>query len=213
MFKVKGILFPVLIGLLFVGSAPAEKKFVEGKHFEKLSPSVPTSTPLGKIEVLEFFWYGCPHCFEFEIHVAKWLENKKHYVSFARVPAVFSENWLVHAKAFYAAAELGIIEKSHFALFESLHVKREKLFTETDISKFFIGLGKEESLVQKSLNSFGTANRAQRAQSLTKKVGISGVPSMVIDGKYRSSARLAGGYDNLLEVVDFLAEKEHRNSD
>ena len=213
MFKVKSILNLILIGLLFVGSASAEEIFVEGKHFEKISPPVPTSAPLGEIEVLEFFWYGCPHCFEFEVHVAKWLKNKKHYVSFARVPAVFSENWLVHAKAFYAAAELGIIEKSHFALFESLHVKREKLFTENDISKFFIGLGKEESLVQKSLNSFGTANRAQRAQSLTKKVGISGVPSMVIDGKYRSSARLAGGYDNLLEVVDFLAEKEHRNLD
>ena len=212
MVKIESILFSFLLGLLLVGYSPAEERFSEGKHFEEISPSVPTSAPLGKIEVLEFFWYGCPHCFEFEVHVAKWLKNKKQYVSFARVPAVFSEGWLVHAKAFYAAAELGIIEKSHFALFEALHVKREKLFDEEDISRFFVGLGKEEKLVQKSLNSFGTANRAKRAQALTKKVGISGVPSMIINGKYRTSARLAGGYDNLLQVVNFLVEKEYRNS-
>jgi len=210
--QIKRNLIFLLLSFWFLNPASTEEKFLKGKHYEEILPALPTSAPLGKIEVLEFFWYGCPHCFEFERHIAKWLQNQKDYVSFARVPAVFSETWLIHAKAFYAAAELGILPKSHFALFEALHIKDEKIYTEYSIVEFFVSLGIKEEEVKSELDSFATANRAQKAQSLTKKVGISGVPSMVINGKYRSSARLAGGYDKLLELVTFLAEKEHVNS-
>ena len=196
--------------LLFLGpvSAAAEE-FVKGKHYEEIRPPLSTSAPSGQVEVLEFFWYGCPHCFEFEGHIAKWIKAQKDYISFARVPAVFSDTWFTHAKAFYAAAELGILPKSHFALFEILHVKSEKVYTEEAVINFLTDFDLEEQDVREKFNSFATTNRAKKAEALTKKAGLSGVPSVVINGKYRSSARLAGGYDKLLELITFLAEKEH----
>ena len=92
--------------LLFCSPGSADEQFVAGKHYEEIKPPLSTSAPPGQVEVLEFFWYGCPHCFEFEGHIAQWIEKQKSYVSFARVPAVFSDTWFSHAKAFYAAAEL-----------------------------------------------------------------------------------------------------------
>ena len=195
--------------LLFCGPGSADAQFLEGKHYEEIKPPLSTSAPSGQIEVLEFFWYGCPHCFEFEGHIAQWIKEQKSYVSFARVPAVFSDTWFTHAKAFYAAAELGILPKSHFTLFETLHIKGEKVYTEEAVINFLTNFGVNQQKVRKIFDSFATTNRARKAETLTKKVGISGVPSMVVNGRYRSSARLAGGYDKLLELVTFLAEKEY----
>ena len=206
------LIFLVLSALFFT-SASGSEKFVEGEHFESILPTLATAPPLGQVEVLEFFWYGCPHCFEFEGHITKWIASKKDYVSFARVPAVFSEDWMIHAKAFYAAIETQMIKQSHFALFNALHEKQERIYTETEVIKFFVGMGAKENEFTSSFNSFATATRAQRAQALTKKTGISGVPSIVINGKYRSSARMAGGYGKLLELVDFLADKEFKSLD
>jgi len=195
--------------LLFCGPGSADTQFVAGKHYQEIKPPLSTSAPSGQIEVLEFFWYGCPHCFEFEGHIAQWIKKQKSFVSFARVPAVFSDTWFTHAKAFYAAAELGILPESHFALFEMLHIKGEKVYTEEAVVNFLTDFGVNQQKVKKTFDSFATTNRAKKAEALTKKVGISGVPSMVINGRYRSSARLAGGYDKLLELVTFLAEKEY----
>ena len=195
--------------LLFCGPGSADEQFVAGKHYEEIKPPLSTSAPPGQVEVLEFFWYGCPHCFEFEGHIAQWIKKQKSYVSFARVPAVFSDTWFSHAKAFYAAAELGILPKSHFALFKTLHIEGEKVYTEEAIVNFLTGFGVNQEKVRKTFDSFATTNRAKKAEALTKKAGLSGVPSIVINGKYRSSARLAGGYDKLLELVTFLAAKEY----
>ena len=205
----KIILKVFLSVLLFCGLGSADARFVEGKHYEEIKPPLGTSAQPGQIEVLEFFWYGCPHCFEFEGHIAQWIKKQKSYVSFARVPAVFSDPWFTHAKAFYAAAELGILPKSHFALFETLHIKGEKVYTEEAIVNFLTDFGVNQEKVRKTFDSFATTNRAKKAEALTKKAGISGVPSIVINGKYRSSGRLAGGYDKLLELVTFLAAKEY----
>ena len=207
--KLKTILSLFFSVLLFCGSGYADEQFVAGKHYEEIKPPLRTSAPSGQIEVLEFFWYGCPHCFEFEGHIAQWMKKQKSYVSFARVPAVFSDPWFTHAKAFYAAAELGILPKTHFALFETLHIKNEKVYTEEAVVSFLTDFGVNQEKVRKTFDSFATTNRAKKAEALTKKVGISGVPSIVINGKYRSSARLAGGYDKLLELVTFLADKEY----
>ena len=134
-----------VLSVMVLTSTSGSEKFIKGEHFESILPTLATAPPLGQIEVLEFFWYGCPHCFEFEGHIAEWIASKKDYISFARVPAVFSEDWMIHAKAFYAAIETQMIKQSHFALFKALHEKQERIYTETEVINFFVGMGAKEN--------------------------------------------------------------------
>ena len=188
--------------------AGAEEPYVAGKHYQAVQPEQPTSTP-GKVEVVELFWYGCPHCYSFESTIQTWLKEKADYIEFVRIPAIFSRNWEIHARAFYAAEQLGVLETIHVPLFDALHRERRKLFDEDSLAGFFVEHGVEESAFRTAYNSFDVDSKARQAFSATRKYGITGVPAMVINGKFRSSAQATGDYENLLKLVDYLAAKEH----
>ena len=188
--------------------AYAEGDFTAGQHYEVITPAQATSTG-EKIEVIELFWYGCPHCYTFEPHIKNWLGSKADYVEFVRMPAVFSDNWLIHARAFYAAEQLGVLDAIHTPLFEALHLKKRKLFTENALAAFFVEFGTTEEAFRQAYNSFDVDTKTRQAVAATRSYGITGVPAVIVNGKYRSSARSVGSYKKLLKLVDYLADKEN----
>ncbi len=200
----------LLAACLMAGAAAAfaQDAFQPGKHYEGVSPAVATHVEEGKVEVLELFWYGCPHCYAFEPELSKWLESKADYIEFVRVPAVFARNWEIHARAYYAAEQLGVLEQTHPALFEALHRERRRVFSVDELAGFFAEHGVDESAFRAAYDSFDVDTKTRRAVKLTREYGITGVPAVIIDGRYRTSTQKTGDFETLLKVVDALAAKQ-----
>jgi len=197
----------VMVSLLATGVATA-KDFDEGIEYVRINPSVPTVSS-GKVEVVEMFWYGCPHCFQFEPYMQKWLKKKPANVEFIRVPATFYPLWKLHARAFYAAEVLGVTEKIHQPMFETFHLMKNMLDSEKALRKLFVENGVKGSDFDDVFHSFAVETRLARAVDLTQRYGISGVPSMIVNGKYRTSNKISG-HANMLEVIDYLVRKESK---
>lgn len=188
---------------------PAPQTFVAGTHYEVLATPVRTADP-DKIEVAEFFWYGCPHCYHFEPNITVWLKAKAKDVNFVQVPAIWHPDMELHAKMFYTAQQLNKLAQLHETFFTAMQVGKMKLNTPEEISKLFIEQGVSAEEFNKTFNSFGTDSMVKQAQARANGSKISGTPEMVVNGKYRVSAKLAGSQPNMLKVVDFLVEKERR---
>ena len=197
-----------LLVLVVASAISATDKFVAGKDFEQISPSVKTQATKGKVEVIELFWYGCSHCFAFETEISVWENQKPGFIEFRRVPAIFDRKWASHARAYYTAEKLGLTKIVHPKLFAALHTEKQTIYTETELADFFesIGVGKEDFTA--AYTSFEVDTLTRKAMALTRSYGIGGVPSMIVAGKFRSSVRHAGSSKNLLNVVDFLAHRE-----
>jgi protein dithiol oxidoreductase (disulfide-forming) len=206
----KAILTPLLgllaTGLLAMGPAWA---FDQGIDYKAVPEPQPTETP-GKVEVLEMFWYGCPHCFHLEPALAKWLTHKPDYVAFRRVPAVLGPSWALLAKAYYAAEVLGVADRTHAALFAALHKERLHLFDEISVAEWFarqgVGVDKEQFL--KALHSFVVDLKVRQAAQLDQRFGIDGVPTFVVNGKYSTSPSMVGSNEKVFQVIDYLAAQE-----
>ena len=207
--KLYKIVCSALLALLVVTNSPADE-FVAGQHYQEVKPAVATSVAAGKVEVLELFWYGCPHCYAFEPQLSEWVKNKPDYVEFVRVPAVFAHNWELHARAYYAAQQLGVLEKVHQPLFNAIHSQGRKVGTEEELAQFFADQGVDAEAFKKAYNSFDVDTKTRHAIALTREYGITGVPALIVNGKYRTSAQEAGDLTTLLKVVESLADKEHK---
>jgi len=183
------------------------QSYSEGKNYTRLAQEQTTQS--GKnIEVLEFFWYGCPHCYQFEPTIAKWKKNKPANVHFIRVPAPLNPSWMPHTKAFYALEIMGKGEQYHQALFNAMHVERKKLYDMASITQFLASQGVDEKAFTSNVNSFAVEMRARQAMKLSKSYQLSGVPMMAVNGKYTISAQQAGGYKQLIEITNHLINKE-----
>lgn len=193
---------------LMMATAQASN-FEEGVHYKRVSPALPTSTGK-KIEVAEYFWYGCPHCNQFEPFLNRWKKKLAADVEFVRIPATFRPEWEVHARAYYAAESMGVLDKTHSATFSALHDQRRNLFSPDEISAFYGDLGIDRKQFDAATKSFSTSSKLNRAKDLVRRSGIEGVPAVVVNGKYRIDAQSAGGYANMLKVVDFLVERERK---
>ncbi len=188
---------------------PQLERYQPGTHYRVMTPVQPTSVDPGKIEVLEIFWYGCPHCYTLEPHLREWVENEMpSNAEFVRIPATLNRSWQVHARAYYTAEALGRLDEMHDGLFKALNVDRNPLNTEDKLVKFFAGYGVSEQEFLEAFNSFAVQTKLRRADSLVRRYRISGVPAMVVNGKYVTGADMAGGIPQLFEVVEFLIEKE-----
>lgn len=202
-------LIPAALLLCFAVAASADDAYRQGRHFDAISPAVDTAVEGDRIEIVEMFWYGCPHCYQFEPVIDGWLEHKADNIEFVRVPAVFARNWETHARAYYAAEQLGVLGQSHKALFDALHRDRKRLFTEDALAEFFTRFGVSADDFRAAYNSFDVDKKTRRAISLTRRYGIGGVPAIIVNGKYRASTtQTDGSYEELLKVADFLAAKE-----
>ena len=197
-----------IIAALLLTPAVFADEYRQGRHYDAINPVVEPHVAEGKVEIVEMFWYGCPHCYEFESVIGAWLENKPDNVEFVRVPAVFARNWETHARAYYAAEQLGILDRAHQALFDAIHRDRRKLFDEDALAAFFSDYGVTEDEFHTAFNSFDVDKKTRHAIALTRRYGIGGVPAIIVNGKYRTSTQQTGTYEDLLKVADYLAAKE-----
>jgi thiol:disulfide interchange protein DsbA len=175
--------------------------------YETLTPPQPTENP-DKIEIIEFFWYGCPHCYAFEPLLEQWVKTLPKNVEFIRQPAVFSEAWGKHAKAYYTAEALGIVDKVHNDFFDAIQNKKEPLDTEASLAKFFADHGVKEADFHDAYNNFGVDAKLRQAPIMASKYGITGVPAIIINGKYKTNGTVAGSHEKMIEVMNKLIKEE-----
>jgi thiol:disulfide interchange protein DsbA len=199
-----------VFALIVVAVAPSmADEYVENSHYEMVTPAQPTSVA-DKIEVVELFWYGCPHCYQFEPSLQKWLKSKPANVAFVRVPGIFRPEWSVLARAYYTAEALGVLDKVHDSIFGAVHELKRPLQSEDQLAAFFAEQGVKEEDFRKTFRSFAVETKVRRAQELSQRYGAKGVPTMIVNGKYRVSAGLSGvqTHANTIKVVDALIKRE-----
>jgi thiol:disulfide interchange protein DsbA len=182
-------------------------EYKEGTEYRKLANPQPTSSG-DSIEVVELFWYGCPHCSELEPFVKEWLASKPEDVTFVRLPAILGKRWDLLAKAYFTAELLDVLDKVHPALFDAIHKHRQKINSEAAVQAFFIDQGVSEADFRNNFNSFAVAVKVNNARLMTKRYAITGVPTIIVNGKYSTGASMAGGNRKLMEVVDYLIARE-----
>ena len=203
-FLALGLLLLLPFAALAADTAPA---FVEGKHYERIPEPVRTADP-ARIEVVEVFWYGCIHCFHLDPLIKDWQKTLPADVDFHRSPAIWNKPMAIHAQAFYAAQALGVLDKMHELLFVALNVDRKKLDSEDELAAFFAAQGVKEQDFRKAFSSFGVENSVKQADARARSYRITGTPELVVNGKYRISAKTAGSPEGMLKVVDFLVAQE-----
>ena len=180
--------------------------FKEGVHYTKIAQQ-PTDAG-DNVEVLEFFWYGCPHCYSFEPYLSAWEKSKAKNVTFTRVPAVFRPEWEVQARSYYALSNMGKVEEIHNAIFTAMHKDKKRLEKKAALVNFIVKHGVDRETFLKEYDSFAVNRMVQKAKKKQKAFQIQGVPAVIINGKYMTSGKMAGSYDNMVKIIDHLADKE-----
>ena len=179
------------------GSALAQGGPIEGRQFQVINPALPT-TP-GKIEVVEFFWYGCPHCFAFESTVEDWAKKLPADVSFRKVHVAFRANVKIHQRMFYALEVLGKEAVTRQAIFNAMHLQGQTLDDPKAQAKFLSPMGVDPVKYQEAYNSFGVVTKCQQAEKLSEAYRIDGVPTLGIGGRFLTSPSMAAAGARLTE--------------
>ena len=199
--------FATILLIIFCHSANATK-YIEGVHYEQLPYPVTTNVEPGSIEVVEIFWYGCPHCYELEPYIDKWLKSKPQNVVFTRLPAVFNKLWEVHAKAYYALFLMEALDQANRIIFEGMHAQGRLLKNLDSITRFL----KQNNIDDKKFASLYVADDVKKlvseAGDLVDAYDIHGVPAIIVDGKYRVTGKMAGSYQGMLDITDYLVKRE-----
>lgn len=185
------------------------EKYIAGTHYEVLSTPIRTQNP-NKIEATEVFWYGCSHCYRFEPLVVEWAKKLPDDVSMVKSPAIWHPTMKLHAQAFYTAVALGVLDDLHSVLFEEMNLRKKKLASESAIGKLFAAHGVDSEKFLQTFNSFGVTAAVQQAEARQRGYKITGTPEMVVNGKYRITARMAGSQEGMLSVASYLIEKERQ---
>lgn len=190
-------------------TAPTSSQFKEGTNYVKLVPAQPTSVAPGKVEVVEVFWYGCGHCFALDPAIESWRgKGKPANVEFLRVPAMWNETTRMHARVFFTAELLGKLEALHTPIFREINVKGNPLNTVDKIAAFFRANGVSDDDFQKAFSSFAVENKLQRADFLNRRYRIESVPTLIVNGKYKTAVSDAGGEPQLFTLINELAAHE-----
>ena len=197
----------LLTSFVFAMPVAAQMAFVEGVDYQLIEPAVPTSDP-AKVVVTEIFWYGCPHCFRFEPFVEKWAESIPDGVVFEQVPSAINAAWTVHARAYYAFKLMGVQEQLHKKLFNAIHVQRQRLNSLDSIAGFVAEQGLDEKEFRKQYASFPVETLIRKGKQKELHYGLEGVPTIIVNGKYRTSGVMAGNFSRLLQIIDFLVANE-----
>lgn len=197
----------VLAAASVFGQLAQAEDFKAGKEYVELRNPVPT-VDANRIEVVELFWYGCPHCYQFEPTLNPWAEQLPDDVVFRRIPAMFGGVWNVHGQLFIALEAMNVDHKVHEAVFAAMHRDGKKLATPEEMADFLVNHGVEREAFLKTFNSFGVRSATEKAKRQGMAYQITGVPVMVVNGKYRFDLGSAGGPQRTLEVADYLIQKE-----
>jgi protein dithiol oxidoreductase (disulfide-forming) len=197
--------------LTLPSAAQAQGGPIEGTHYVRLSTPVATVAEAGKIEVIEFFWYGCPHCNAFEPTLEAWVKKLPADVAFRRVPVAFREEpFVAHQRIFYALEAMGQVEAMHRKVFYAIHNDRAQLSKPAEISAFMAKNGLDGAKFLDVYNSFGVQTKVRQAKQLAEAYKIDGVPALGIQGRYFTSGTLAGNTDRALEVTNFLLQRARK---
>lgn len=188
--------------------APSAHAVEWGRDYVELSPAQLVEAPRGKVEVIEFFWYRCPHCADLEPELEAWAKKLPAYVVLKRQPAVLSDSWLPLTRAYYALEALGLVDRLHAAVFQAIHKERIDLNDPNTFFDWAAGKGVDRRKLADAYNSFAVNTKAARAKQMTARYKITGVPGFVVNGKYQTSAYLTGGHKQLFEALDALIEQE-----
>lgn len=198
----------ILASLASLTSFAQADRYIAGTHYKTLDSAVRTADP-SKIEVLEIFWYGCPGCYTFEPILNNWAAKRADDIAFVRFPGVFNDLMKVHAQIYYMSEALGVTEQTHDKVFNALIPQRKTLRTEPQIIEELVSFGVDKVKIEKAFNSFAVRTKTNQAEKLTRDYKATGTPSMVVNGKYLVSiSGTVPTYQDMLQVVDFLTEKE-----
>lgn len=204
-------------GLALNLAAPAQAAQITlGKDYVEVKPPQPTDSA-GKIEVLEFFWYGCPHCNNLQPSLEAWVKRKPADVEFKHVPAVFQDSWVPLTRAYYTIEAMGLLDKLHQEMFATLHKQRVNLKDANAIFDWAASKGVDRKKFADTYNSFGVNGRTQRSIELTRKFDIPGTPALVINGKFITAPSMtlkadkSVDYDRFFEVVDALIAEQRKS--
>ena len=194
--------------LLFFSCTQAEE-YVEGRHYQILVNPTVTRNP-SKVEVVEVFWFGCNHCYSLESYIQPWKRNLPNDVDFWKSHITWNAQAETHARLFYSAKALGIEEKAIPAAFTAIWREGRNLLGNSEVEYFFKGFGIEKERYLSVSNSFGVNNAVKQANNRMRQWTVTGVPTIIVNGKYKVSGTREIGTSKLLDVVDFLIEKERR---
>lgn len=184
---------------------------LDASMYTTLPSPVPSQAPPGKVEVIEFFLYTCPHCNHFEPIVTPWSKNLPAYIDFKRVPAAFGPHADMYAHAHYAAIDLNVLDKFRPALFHALHVERRNITTLAQLTELFTqATGVDAKAFTDAYNSFAVDNQVRRAKALNQAYRVTGVPCLGVAGKYLVTTRTAKSFEGMLKVADALSKQEHQ---
>jgi thiol:disulfide interchange protein DsbA len=181
-----------------------------GIDFKSLDKRAPVEAPAGKIEVLEFFWYSCPHCNAFEPVLANWMKTLPKDVTFRRVPIAFQDSFVPQQRLFYALEAMGLTDKLHAKVFAAIHGEKQNLSKGDAITDWVVKQGVDKTKFLEQFNSFSAATKASRATQSQTAYQVDGVPALGVAGRFYSDADLAKSMERALQVVDFLITEVRR---
>ena len=204
-------------------ATPAGTQWQEGVNYTRMVPAQPTNVAAGQVEVLEFFWYACPHCYSLDPAVAAWLKTKPAYVSFSRVPVLWNEGHRSLARLFYTLDSMGKLNEAHSEIFKEIQVNGDPLIgpdpnndaaAERVQLSFIKKLGLSDADFEREYHGFNVETALQRADQLVQRYRVTGVPTFVVNGKYVTDIAMAGGGDHsdrLMSLITDLAAQEHKH--
>jgi thiol:disulfide interchange protein DsbA len=192
--------------VLSLSALAAGPEAFEGHEYARLKNPQPVATG-SKVEVLEFFWYRCPHCFQLEPGINAWLKTLPRDAQVRRVPAVFRDDWMPGAKLYYTLEQMKLLDRLHHKVFDAYHVENNNLNDPAVLGGWIAKQGVDRKKFEGIFNSFSTQSKATQGAQLATAYAISGVPAFIIDGKYTTSVSMAGNQARLFEVLDQLIVK------
>ena len=204
----------LLLSLCLIVAAPlatmaadGDGNYVEGTDYDLITPALRTADP-DKVEVVEFFWYGCGHCYTFEPVISQWKKALPEDVEFLGSPAVWNDLMKLHAQAYYTDEVLGVLDTMNKVLFQAMNVDKKRLGSEDEIQALFVANGVSAADFNKAFASFGVSSMVRQGEARARSAKITGTPEMMVAGKYRISTRKSGSQAGMLKVADFLIAKE-----
>jgi len=186
------------------------RPFKEGKDYIKLGKPAPTDAPAGKVEVIEFFWYSCPHCNAFEPALEAWIKAAPKDLHIRRIPVAFNSTFVPQQKLYFALEGMGKLPEVHAKVFRAVHVERLPLNKDELIFEWIGKQGVDVAKFKEVYNSFTVSNQVRKASQLQEAYGVEGVPSMGVAGRFYTDGTMAGNMQNVLQVVDQLAAQARK---
>ena len=209
-------LFACAVAMFAMSSAgvQAQTHPQEGRDYQLISPAQNTDAP-GKIEVIEFFWYGCPHCYALEPSIEQWTKKLPKDVLFRRVPAMFNDNWAAAGRVFYTLEAMGELDRLHKPLFDAIHKDNLRITNSSALASWLEKNKVDVKKYETTAKSFGVESKMRRAAQMTEAYKFDGVPAISVDGRFVALSSQAGSPQGLLSTADYLiglARKDNMKS-